>query len=197
MAEEVLRARSSVDPIKSKVIRARRTSLPIFLSDWDKDVPNYLRASIGSCHDHCKYGKKEATEVKQKQPGMKRNGAVSLVCRNVVLSKSVSMGKKVEAARLKASAKLKSTLSDPVELCKPEILPVDKTSKASFKQSASREKETKASEIIPKSLKPRKSVATSGYFVDALINCNPKSTANMFDFEPLALQNCTELIIIT
>ncbi|CAM8987593.1 unnamed protein product [Rhodiola kirilowii] len=162
MAEEVLRARSSVDPIKSKVIRVRRTSLPIFLSDWDKDVPNYLRASTGSCHDHCKYGKKEATEVKQKQPGMKRNGAVPLVCRNVVLSKSVSMGKKVEAARLKASAKPKSTLSDPVELCKPEILPDDKTSKASFKQSASREKETIASEIIPKSLKPRKSVATSG-----------------------------------
>ncbi|KAL9669931.1 hypothetical protein QQ045_007481 [Rhodiola kirilowii] len=162
MAEDVLRASSSVDPIKSKVIRVRRTSLPIFLSDWDKDVPNYLRASTGSCHDHCKYGKKEATEVKQKQPGMKRNGAVPLVCRNVVLSKSVSMGKKVEAARLKASAKPKSTLSDPVELCKPEILPDDKTSKASFKQSASREKETIASEIIPKSLKPRKSVATSG-----------------------------------
>ncbi|KAL9671845.1 hypothetical protein QQ045_009418 [Rhodiola kirilowii] len=32
------------------------------------------------------------------------------------------------------------------------------------------------------------------YFVDALINCNPKSLVHMFDFEPLALQDCTELI---
>ncbi|CAJ1947060.1 unnamed protein product [Sphenostylis stenocarpa] len=33
----------------------------------EKIVPNYLRASAGSCHDFCKYGKKDAFELKERR----------------------------------------------------------------------------------------------------------------------------------
>ncbi|QCD92661.1 probable replication factor C subunit 1 [Vigna unguiculata] len=36
-------------------------------SSVEKVVPNYLRASTGSCHDFCKYGKKHAHEVKERR----------------------------------------------------------------------------------------------------------------------------------
>ncbi|KAK7381264.1 hypothetical protein VNO78_33831 [Psophocarpus tetragonolobus] len=32
----------------------------------EKNVPNYLRASTGSCHDICKYGRKHASELKER-----------------------------------------------------------------------------------------------------------------------------------
>ncbi|KAJ7974342.1 Plant calmodulin-binding protein-related [Quillaja saponaria] len=38
----------------------------------EKILPHYLRASTGSCHDFCKYGKKHAFELKEKHPIPKR-----------------------------------------------------------------------------------------------------------------------------
>ncbi|KAK3212623.1 hypothetical protein Dsin_017329 [Dipteronia sinensis] len=35
-------------------------------------IPHYLRASTGSCHDFCKYGRKHASEAKARRPILKR-----------------------------------------------------------------------------------------------------------------------------
>ncbi|CAJ1831833.1 unnamed protein product [Sphenostylis stenocarpa] len=41
-------------------------------------VPHYLRASTGSCHDFCKYGRKNVEEAKEKLSMIKRTGRKSL-----------------------------------------------------------------------------------------------------------------------
>uniref|UniRef100_A0A7N0T8U3 Calmodulin-binding domain-containing protein n=1 Tax=Kalanchoe fedtschenkoi TaxID=63787 RepID=A0A7N0T8U3_KALFE len=154
--------------MKSEATDVRRISLPIFPSDLGKDVPNYLRASIGSCHDHCKYGK-ETTAVEQKQPRKKKTEVTPLDSRNVVLNKGVSVAK---TAKVNRSGKPKSALPALVERHKPDILPEAKTGQASVKQSASSEKETRPPEQFPKKCLrsklvnekslARKSTSTSG-----------------------------------
>lgn len=44
-------------------IRRNSVGTPFFVSSGEKPVPHYLRASIGSCHDFCKYGRKHAFEA--------------------------------------------------------------------------------------------------------------------------------------
>ncbi|GMJ16248.1 hypothetical protein like AT5G39380 [Hibiscus trionum] len=43
------------------------------VSNTEKTLPRYLRASTGSCHDFCKYGKKHESEEDAKHPFRKRN----------------------------------------------------------------------------------------------------------------------------
>lgn len=78
MAKQALSTKNSVNKNKPEYIDNRRISLPMFSSDSDKDVPNYLRASIGSCHDYCKYGK-ETVYVRQIRPQVKKTAVESQV----------------------------------------------------------------------------------------------------------------------
>ncbi|KAL2505000.1 Plant calmodulin-binding protein-related [Abeliophyllum distichum] len=48
------------------------TGKPDSLNSSQHNVPHYLRASTGSCHDFCKYGRKHAFEVKGRSPLLKR-----------------------------------------------------------------------------------------------------------------------------
>ncbi|PQP99117.1 uncharacterized protein Pyn_33043 [Prunus yedoensis var. nudiflora] len=46
----------------------RNSTGKIFSLNSEERIPHYLRASTGSCHDHCKYGKKHELEVKARCP---------------------------------------------------------------------------------------------------------------------------------
>lgn len=47
---------------------ASTTVSPSLLSSVKESIPNYLRASTGSCHDFCKYGIKHGFEAKKRLP---------------------------------------------------------------------------------------------------------------------------------
>lgn len=53
---------------------SRRNSMgkASFSDSGEKVLPHYLRASTGSCHDFCKYGRKHASEAKERRPIQKR-----------------------------------------------------------------------------------------------------------------------------
>ncbi|CAI0454185.1 unnamed protein product [Linum tenue] len=61
-------------PVTPDSTDSRRSSTGKLTSskDEEKIVPNYLRASTGSCHDFCKYGKKHAAEEKERRPFPRR-----------------------------------------------------------------------------------------------------------------------------
>ncbi|CAI0386969.1 unnamed protein product [Linum tenue] len=61
-------------PVTPDSTDSRRSPTGKFTSskDGEKIVPNYLRASTGSCHDFCKYGKKHAAEEKERRPFPRR-----------------------------------------------------------------------------------------------------------------------------
>ncbi|CAL1357681.1 unnamed protein product [Linum trigynum] len=61
-------------PVTPDSTDSRRSSTGKLTSskDGEKIVPNYLRASTGSCHDFCKYGKKHAAEEKERRPFPRR-----------------------------------------------------------------------------------------------------------------------------
>ncbi|KAG5026394.1 hypothetical protein AAZX31_08G236900 [Glycine max] len=79
-------AKESVDlPLIPKVtmssgVALRRHSAGIANSgnNEKKLVPHYLRASTGSCHDFCKYGRKNVEEAREKLSIIKRAGRKSL-----------------------------------------------------------------------------------------------------------------------
>ncbi|XP_065855895.1 uncharacterized protein [Euphorbia lathyris] len=48
------------------------TGRPSSSSIGEKVLPNYLRASTGSCHDFCKYGRKHGSEEKARPPFLRR-----------------------------------------------------------------------------------------------------------------------------
>ncbi|KAH7532697.1 hypothetical protein FEM48_Zijuj04G0049900 [Ziziphus jujuba var. spinosa] len=75
--------------------RRNSTGKPM-LSKSSEIVPHYLRASTGSCHDFCKYGRAHAFEEKERQPikkgiTMKSNDSQNLV------ETVVSTGRKKES----------------------------------------------------------------------------------------------------
>ncbi|XP_054794200.1 uncharacterized protein LOC129299759 [Prosopis cineraria] len=68
MAEESADLLVAQEVIDSSAVKLRRNSIAKAISGNIEDVviPRYRRASIGSCHDFCKYGWKHAFEVKEK-----------------------------------------------------------------------------------------------------------------------------------
>ncbi|XP_038889780.1 uncharacterized protein LOC120079612 isoform X2 [Benincasa hispida] len=59
---------------------SRRSSMgwTSYPNSGEKLMPNYLRASTGSCHDFCKYGRNHAFETKSRQPVSKNLARKSL-----------------------------------------------------------------------------------------------------------------------
>ncbi|XP_017695885.2 uncharacterized protein LOC103696204 [Phoenix dactylifera] len=63
---EVIKPRSGVR--RNSAGKASTTASPSLSNSGEKPVPNYLRASTGSCHDFCKYGIKHGFEAKKGLP---------------------------------------------------------------------------------------------------------------------------------
>ncbi|OWM74786.1 nucleolar protein dao-5 [Punica granatum] len=70
MAEENNNPPATPEPIKREKVNLRRYSMGP--SSSSSSTPNYLRASTGSCHDFCKYGKAHSCEPKARNPFPKR-----------------------------------------------------------------------------------------------------------------------------
>ncbi|XP_020202389.1 uncharacterized protein LOC109788138 [Cajanus cajan] len=99
----------------------------------EKSVPNYLRASTGSCHDICKYGGKHAFELKErrsipnratrKQLHQSSEGRVGGTMMSVArLSASVdSKPTKMSTVKLKKSVDSKTWISDTSGTYKLEL----------------------------------------------------------------------------
>ncbi|KAL2335464.1 hypothetical protein Fmac_016677 [Flemingia macrophylla] len=99
----------------------------------EKSVPNYLRASTGSCHDICKYGGKHAFELKErraipnratrKQLHQSSEGKVGGTMMSVArLSASVDSNlTKVSMVKLKKSVDSKTWISDSSGTYKLEL----------------------------------------------------------------------------
>ncbi|KAG4383316.1 hypothetical protein AAZX31_13G044400 [Glycine max] len=100
----------------------------------EKVVPNYLRASTGSCHDFCKYGRKHAFDSKErcsipnratrKQLHHSSEGSVGGTMMSFArLSASVDSTKptKMSTVKLKQSVDSKTWISDTSETYKREL----------------------------------------------------------------------------
>jgi len=68
MADESVELPVTPEVTKSPGVERRRHSADKASSGTsvEKTIPNYLRASTGSCHDFCKYGKRHGLEVKER-----------------------------------------------------------------------------------------------------------------------------------
>ncbi|KAL2523156.1 uncharacterized protein Fot_27079 [Forsythia ovata] len=77
-----------------------------------KLIPHYLRASTGSCHDFCKYGRKHAFEVKERRSIPKRIARPPSNEQNSVEKTVPAEQKKKIVAKHKASSGTKSLLPE-------------------------------------------------------------------------------------
>ncbi|KAG2711033.1 hypothetical protein I3760_04G058500 [Carya illinoinensis] len=75
-------------------------------------LPHYLRASTGSCHDFCKYGRKHAFEEKERRSMLKRVVKKSFDSRNPVVTVALPRRKETLVIKLKPSHESQSYTSD-------------------------------------------------------------------------------------
>ncbi|XP_048230619.1 uncharacterized protein LOC8258243 [Ricinus communis] len=75
MAEQSISLPETPKSIESDTGNSRRHSIGKAISTRgdEKILPHYLRASTGSCHDFCKFGRKHAFEEKARRPFPRRN----------------------------------------------------------------------------------------------------------------------------
>ncbi|XVF58379.1 hypothetical protein PTKIN_Ptkin07bG0062000 [Pterospermum kingtungense] len=104
MAEENISSHVTPDITRPDGGNSRRNSLSGASSgnSREKTVPHYLRASTGSCHDFCKYGKKHESEEKARRPFPKRLMKKPSDEPNSLESLDVPRGKKTSAVRSKS-----------------------------------------------------------------------------------------------
>ncbi|XP_039119112.1 uncharacterized protein LOC120255333 [Dioscorea cayenensis subsp. rotundata] len=89
-------------------------SLPSPLAGNEKPLPHYLRASSGSCHDYCKYGRKHAFEDKARRPNFRRSSGdneISEKVRNQVEVLPRGGRKKKPVQKLKPTSQHETELS--------------------------------------------------------------------------------------
>ncbi|XP_004491874.1 uncharacterized protein [Cicer arietinum] len=117
-----------------------------------KIVPNYLRASTGSCHDVCKYGRKNSMEEKkissipnraerkqlyissQKSIGEKRRQEISSCSKMDAKSKPIS--KRVEASTISSSKKEKPLLKSTSERVETRLISTSQITKTLSKANS-------------------------------------------------------------
>ncbi|KAI9153090.1 hypothetical protein LWI28_005803 [Acer negundo] len=92
-------------------------------------IPHYLRASTGSCHDFCKYGRKHASEAKARQPILNR------------VSKP-QPGEQSPTTSVILPERKKKTLDD-----KPKPFPIATTSLSDIPEIIKREVPTKSPDV--------------------------------------------------
>ncbi|KAI5665699.1 hypothetical protein M9H77_15552 [Catharanthus roseus] len=152
--------------------RRNSTGKPSPTDSNHKVVPHYLRASTGSCHDFCKFGRKEAFEEKKRYPLWKRTITAVSNKQNPVGTTAQGEMKKPMAFKTTTSARSKSPSlgpkaalavvqsPDPPEIIKREVS-TSKKFEVSLKPPLSAEKkmlktEKKSSpEVHSPSVQPR------------------------------------------
>lgn len=103
---------------------SRRNSMgkASFSTSGEKVLPRYLRASTGSCHDFCKYGRKHATEAKERRPIQKRITKPAPDSRSPTVTVTVPPRKKTSVVKSDPSPFLKRSLDIPeAEIIKREV----------------------------------------------------------------------------
>ncbi|KAL6287783.1 hypothetical protein ACE6H2_012173 [Prunus campanulata] len=102
----------------------RNSTGKIFSLNSEERIPHYLRASTGSCHDHCKYGKKHELEVKARCPIKsvpRRLPTKSPNSQNSVESAVFPERKNTAVIKLKRSHDLKTHLPDTCNITKQQL----------------------------------------------------------------------------
>lgn len=123
------RHRTASDAFNS---RRNSTGKPNSSKSGEYVIPHHLRASTGSCHDFCKYGRKHAFEEKERQPIPRRTSTTN---KNNNIGIAVpAERKKTTVAKLKPSPHSKTHSPDPPEIIKREIMLPSKKVEASSKQ---------------------------------------------------------------
>jgi hypothetical protein len=84
-------------------------------------LPHYLRASTGSCHDFCKYGRKHALEAKARSPILKRVVKKPSDTDILLVSEDLPGRKKMPVVKHKLSSDSKSHESDIPQTIKQEV----------------------------------------------------------------------------
>ncbi|BFG26592.1 hypothetical protein CerSpe_128650 [Prunus speciosa] len=102
----------------------RNSTGKIFSLNSEERIPHYLRASTGSCHDHCKYGKKHELEVKARCPIKsvpRRLPTKSPNSQNSVESAVFPERKNTAVIKIKHSPDSKTLLPDTCNITKQQL----------------------------------------------------------------------------
>ncbi|XVF16707.1 hypothetical protein REPUB_Repub10bG0055500 [Reevesia pubescens] len=124
MAEESISSPVTPDISSPDGGNSRRNSLAGAGSSnsREKTIPRYLRASTGSCHDHCKYGKKHESEEKAaRYPFPKRIIKKSCDEPNLFGSLDLPQRKKTSAITSKSSPSSRTHTPDTSEVIKLQV----------------------------------------------------------------------------
>lgn len=146
--------------------RRNSTGKTSSVNSKQKNVPHYLRASTGSCHDFCKYGRKQNLEEKKGFPLWKRT--IRAPSDNQIFVVTAAQGERKKKTVFKhttsadkRSPSLESRVApvavqspDPPEIIKREILSSNKFEVSSKKElsSAEKKKRTEIASGKPSSL---------------------------------------------
>lgn len=122
MADSSISVPMAQELTKPDVGNLRRNSTgKILLSNIIEKVPHYLRASTGSCHDFCKYGRKDAFEEKERCPTQvapRRLSTISFDSHNSAESVVLPERKNVSVIKLNHSHESKTFLPDTGTIAK-------------------------------------------------------------------------------
>ena len=122
MAEENVNLPATPETIKpnGNSLRGNSTGKASSLNSGEI-VPHYLRASTGSCHDFCKYGRKHAFEGKARRPILKKVVKKPPNSENTLVSVDLPEMKKMTVVRLEPSPDSKTHLSDVPQTIKQKV----------------------------------------------------------------------------
>ncbi|XP_004304256.1 PREDICTED: uncharacterized protein DDB_G0284459-like isoform X1 [Fragaria vesca subsp. vesca] len=116
MADSSISVPMAQELTKPDVGNLRRNSTgKILSSNSVEKVPHYLRASTGSCHDFCKYGRKDAFEEKERCPirvAPRRLSTISFDSHNSADSVVLPERKNISVIKLNHSHESKTFLPD-------------------------------------------------------------------------------------
>ncbi|KAL6139800.1 hypothetical protein ACLB2K_058101 [Fragaria x ananassa] len=122
MADSSISVPMAQELTKPDVGNLRRNSTgKILLSNSVEKVPHYLRASTGSCHDFCKYGRKDAFEEKERCPTQvapRRLSTISFDSHNSAESVVLPERKNISVIKLNHSRESKTFLPDTGTIAK-------------------------------------------------------------------------------
>ena len=122
MAEENVNLPATPETIKpnGNNLRGNSTGKASSLNSGEI-VPHYLRASTGSCHDFCKYGRKHAFEGKARRPILKKVVKKPPNSENTLVSVDLPEMKKMTVVKLEPLPDSKTHLSDVPQTIKQKV----------------------------------------------------------------------------
>ncbi|XP_009365839.2 uncharacterized protein LOC103955669 [Pyrus x bretschneideri] len=143
----------------------RNSTGKIFSSNTGEKIPHYLRASTGSCHDNCKYGRKHEEEVKAKCPikfAPRRLQTKSPCNQSPEESMVIPERKNVSVVKIKPSPDLNTLLPDTCNITKQRVSKksIDSQSSVGSETLAESKKTSSAKPKLPSFSKPHVNAAS-------------------------------------